>query len=312
MNTRTVCATVTVTLLLFIPAHAQWLNYPTPGVPRLPDGKPNLKAPVPRMADGKPNLSGVWDARCYSEECLQSGAPLAGGASPLFMDLAQSLKASDVELTPWAVGIQAQRVKRDHVDDPYGYCLLPGVPRINFIGTLKIIPTAQVTVFLYETAANLAFRQVFTDGRPLPEISEHTWLGYSIGKWEGDRDQRTGFFLAFEGDRARSDNCGSAADARAGHRHGLCIRRHPVAGQRDRLRRRPRYRLHGFCRPCSASRLSAWNGREAGARHSLLLGLLRLTRPDSRQDRSRCARGQHMHAQHPPHRRRRRRLLGIR
>src|SRR2546425_5656289 len=66
--------------------------------------------------------------------------------------------------------------------------LLPaaGVPRINFIGTLKIIPTAQVTVFLYETAANLAFRQVFTDGRPLPEISEHTWLGYSIGKWEGD------------------------------------------------------------------------------------------------------------------------------
>ncbi len=138
------------------------------------------------MADGKPNLSGVWDARCYSEECLQSGAPLAGGASPLFMDLAQSLKASDVELTPWAVGIQAQRVKRDHVDDPYGYCLLPGVPRINFIGTLKIIPTAQVTVFLYETAANLAFRQVFTDGRPLPEISEHTWLGYSIGKWEGD------------------------------------------------------------------------------------------------------------------------------
>jgi len=186
MNTRTVCATVTVTLLLFIPAHAQWLNYPTPGVPRLPDGKPNLKAPVPRMADGKPNLSGVWDARCYSEECLQSGAPLAGGASPLFMDLAQSLKASDIELTPWAAGIQAQRVNRDHVDDPYGYCLLPGVPRINFIGTLKIIPTAQVTVFLYETAANLAFRQVFTDGRPLPEISEHTWLGYSIGKWEGD------------------------------------------------------------------------------------------------------------------------------
>src|SRR2546426_840852 len=109
MNTRTVCATVTVTLLLFIPAHAQWLNYPTAGVPRLPDGKPNLKAPVPRMADGKPNLSGVWDARCYSEECLQSGAPLAGGASPLFMD-----------------------------------------------------------------------------GRPLPEVSEHTWLGYSIGKWEGD------------------------------------------------------------------------------------------------------------------------------
>lgn len=186
MNTRAVSAAVMVTLLLFIPAHAQWLNYPTPGIPRLPDGKPNLKAPAPRMADGKPDLSGIWDARCYSGECLQSGAPLAGGASPRFMDLAEGLKASDVELTPWAAGIQAQRVSRDHVDDPYGYCLLPGVPRINFIGTLKIIPTTQVTVFLYETAANLAFRQVFTDGRRLPDVNEHTWLGYSIGRWEGD------------------------------------------------------------------------------------------------------------------------------
>jgi len=41
-------------------AHAQWLNYPTPGTPRTPDGKPNLIAPVPRAADGKPDLSGVW------------------------------------------------------------------------------------------------------------------------------------------------------------------------------------------------------------------------------------------------------------
>src|ERR1035441_3818150 len=41
-------------------AHAQWLNYPTPGIPRTPDGKPNLTAPAPRTADGKPDLSGVW------------------------------------------------------------------------------------------------------------------------------------------------------------------------------------------------------------------------------------------------------------
>src|SRR3989442_9667235 len=100
MNTRTVCATVTVTLLLFIPAHAQWLNYPTPGIPRLPDGKPNLKAPAPRMADGKPDLSGIWDARCYSGEGLENDAPLAGGASPQLMDPAEALKTSDVGLTP--------------------------------------------------------------------------------------------------------------------------------------------------------------------------------------------------------------------
>jgi len=41
-------------------AHAQWLNFPTPGTPRTRDGKPNLAAPVPRALDGKPDLSGVW------------------------------------------------------------------------------------------------------------------------------------------------------------------------------------------------------------------------------------------------------------
>jgi hypothetical protein len=41
-------------------AYAQWLDFPTPGIPRTPDGKPNLSAPVPRTADGKPDLSGVW------------------------------------------------------------------------------------------------------------------------------------------------------------------------------------------------------------------------------------------------------------
>ena len=40
---------------------AQWLNYPAPGVPRLPDGKPNLTGPAPKNADGKLDLSGFWD-----------------------------------------------------------------------------------------------------------------------------------------------------------------------------------------------------------------------------------------------------------
>src|SRR5689334_8232192 len=41
-------------------ATAQWLNFQTPGVPRTPDGKPNLSATVPRVAEGHPDLSGVW------------------------------------------------------------------------------------------------------------------------------------------------------------------------------------------------------------------------------------------------------------
>ena len=47
-------------ILLAIALAAQWLQFPTPGVPRLPDGKPNLNAPAPRTPDGRPDLSGVW------------------------------------------------------------------------------------------------------------------------------------------------------------------------------------------------------------------------------------------------------------
>ena len=183
MNThRPVLVTLTV-LLLAGTAQAQWLNYPTPGIPRLPDGRPNLAAPPPRTADGRPDLSGLWAAPCSAGEQSQ-GCP----ANPerLFFDLAKDLKPSEVEMTPWAAAIQKQRESRDHVDDPYGYCLPPGVPRIHFVGVYRILSTPGLTVFLHETSVGLMFRQVFTDGRPLPAVTEPTWLGYSVGRWEGD------------------------------------------------------------------------------------------------------------------------------
>lgn len=172
---------VAFTLLLSAPASAQWLNYRTLGIPRLPDGRPNLSAPALRAPNGKPDLSGVWAAECAiygSDSCFTKS---------LFFDLAKDLKPEDVQMTPWAAAIQAQRESRDHVDDPYGYCLPPGVPRIDFGGgPFKILPTPGVTAFLYETLAGLTFRQVFTDGRPLPEADVPTWLGYSVGHWDGD------------------------------------------------------------------------------------------------------------------------------
>ena len=57
---RVLCAAAFVLAAFPGGVSAQWLNYPTPGVPRTADGKPNLSAPAPRTADGKPDLSGMW------------------------------------------------------------------------------------------------------------------------------------------------------------------------------------------------------------------------------------------------------------
>ena len=84
---------VALTLLLPPTASAQWINYKTPGVPRLPDGKADLSAPTPRTADGKPDLSGIWS-----------------GAGPMYrFNIAQDLNTEDIK--PWAEALFLQRVR---------------------------------------------------------------------------------------------------------------------------------------------------------------------------------------------------------
>ena len=65
MASRLLFVGVFASILLAAPAPllAQWPAHATPGVPRTPDGKPDLTAPAPRTADGKPDLSGVWQVR---------------------------------------------------------------------------------------------------------------------------------------------------------------------------------------------------------------------------------------------------------
>jgi len=169
MREAILCA---VLVLLPLATDAQWLNRQTPGTPRLADGKPNLTAPVTRQPDGHPDLSGVWNV----------------GNMLYFHDLAHGLKPGEVQLTPWAAAIRKQRIDRNHVDDPYGYCMPLGVPRINLRSEFRIVQTPGLTLMLHETYVGMIFRQVFTDGRALPKLedTEPAWLGYSIGRWDGD------------------------------------------------------------------------------------------------------------------------------
>src|SRR4030095_7016429 len=131
----------------------QWLNYRTPGTPRLPDGSPDLSAPPPRLGDGRPDLSGIWSAECaiYGRDSCFTRS--------LFFDLAKDLKPDAVQRPRGAARIQAQRQSRTHVDDPYGYCLPPGTPRINFGGGAVPIPqTPQGAALLEATVGHSTLR----------------------------------------------------------------------------------------------------------------------------------------------------------
>jgi hypothetical protein len=160
-------ALAVVASLVSTPAAAQWFNYPAPGTPRLPDGKPNLAAPAPRTADGKPDLSGVWR-----------------GAGPLYrFNIAQDLETSDIQ--PWAEALFLQRVRDSRKDSPLAKCMPVSVPFHNFFNLMRVVQTPPLMVFLYESP-NSPHRTIFTDGRELPKDPNPTFLGYSIGRWDGD------------------------------------------------------------------------------------------------------------------------------
>jgi hypothetical protein len=149
-------------------AHAQWLSYPTPGVPRTADGKPDLSAPAPRTSDGKPDLSGVW-------------VPRSGYTS----NIAKDLKPGEVPFRPWAEALYKHRLDTAGREDPQAYCVLSGVPRENVVPyPFKIFNSKGVVIVLYE--ALHSYRQIFMDGRALPRDPNPAWMGYSIGHWEGD------------------------------------------------------------------------------------------------------------------------------
>ena len=148
------------------PLTAQWPSRPTAGVPRTSDDKPNLSAPAPRSADGKPDLSGVW--RIHKSYLLNA---------------VSDLKAEDIQ--PWAATLYKRSADNFRNNTDGINCLPPGPKASTSVGSpVKIVQTPSLVIFLYEYQT--LFRQVFIDGRGLPEDPNPTWMGYSVGHWEGD------------------------------------------------------------------------------------------------------------------------------
>ena len=161
---------------------AQWLKYPTAGVPRAADGKPDLNAPAPRTADGKPDLSGIWDIE-HNLPCPPGGCgDMEVGQE--FVNIGWSLKGG-LPYQPWAADLRKARMEANGKDDPSSHCLPRGALRAHTTPLLrKIIQAPGLIVFLQES--NASYRQIFTDGRSLPDIEQPTFNGYSVGRWEGD------------------------------------------------------------------------------------------------------------------------------
>jgi hypothetical protein len=169
-----------VLLAMSASADAQWLNYPTAGVPRRPDGKPDLSAPAPRTADGKSDLSGIWalEGRCPPEGC----ADYAVG--PEFLDFGARVKGG-LPYQPWAADLVAERSGQLGRDDPVAFCRPAGALRLlTYPPPRKFVQLPGLVVILSER--DVTYRQLFADGRPLPKDPEPSWNGYSTGKWEGD------------------------------------------------------------------------------------------------------------------------------
>jgi len=172
--------------LLSLHSQAQWFDYPTPGIPRQADGSPDMDAPAPITETGRPDLSGIWVAadrledQCDpGEECIMQMELPADQR-----DIARSLP-DGLPLTPGGEAVRSERASRQSMDDPHARCLPPNFPRAYYFPQyFKIVQTPELMVILHEF--NASYRQIFMDGRPLPEEPFPYWSGYSIGHWEGD------------------------------------------------------------------------------------------------------------------------------
>jgi hypothetical protein len=159
-----------VLMLLPVSVCAQWLNFRTPGIPRTADGKPHLAAPAPRTPDGKPDLTGLWEM------------PVDTAVGNILARNAGDLKPSEVQ--PWAQALIRQRAENFGRDNPRYRCLPQGPGYSTGAGGMKrILQTPSMIVMLNE---DLTYRQIFMDGRALETNPNPSWMGYAVGRWDGN------------------------------------------------------------------------------------------------------------------------------
>lgn len=200
MLMRRLITITSISLLLVLKAttaSAQWPAFSTPDVPRTADGAPDFNAPAPRTPEGRPDFSGLWELWARSAANPNRGATGGGADQPVsepapgvppaatFFDLGANMEGG-LPYQQWARDLRDQRVADDMKDNPDANCLPMGHMQLHMHPQpRKIIQLPHLIVMIWE--GNSGLRQIFMDGRPLPDNDPQPWwYGYSVGHWEGD------------------------------------------------------------------------------------------------------------------------------
>ncbi|HEY6340866.1 MAG TPA: hypothetical protein VIY49_05195 [Bryobacteraceae bacterium] len=165
---------------------AQWLNHPDPKTLRQRDGKPNLSAPTPRL-NGKPDLTGLWEADGTPRSELKQALPPdffdlqidVPNLTKYVVNLLWDFKPEQDPTRPEAAALVKQRSESN---GPTSRCLPGSIPITLLLLPFKIVQTPRQIVMLFEHYDPP--RQIFTDGRRLPEQLDPSWTGYATGTWQ--------------------------------------------------------------------------------------------------------------------------------
>src|SRR6266550_8002125 len=156
-------------------------------------GLAEAKKPTPRSPDGHPDLTGF-----YNNPFPNSGQTKADGTvefrfqgkrnpnGPRYNWPEPNQPPYKPEYAAKVEAIFNSQYGATTRDDPEYQCKPMGVPRASMT-PLQFVQTPKMVVILYESNfIGQTYRIIYTDGRPHPKDLDSSFMGHSIGHWEGD------------------------------------------------------------------------------------------------------------------------------
>lgn len=145
-------------------------------------------ASIPRMPDGKPNFTGLWQALGTAHWDLEDHAAAPGrffqlGAVGAIPPGQSVVEGGVIPYQPWALQKKKENFAKRWELDPEIKCYMPGIPRATYMPyPFQIVQSQKNIAMAYEYAT--ANRVIYVDSKEKSQVD--TWMGWSVGRWEGD------------------------------------------------------------------------------------------------------------------------------